>query len=212
MLDTKEKIMLTALRLFARDGYEAVSVSAIAGELGMTKGALYKHYKNKRDIFDTIVARMYQIDAARAKEHQVPDETFDQGPSAYRNTSVEKIKDFTLAQFRFWAGDEFARDFRKMLTLEQYRDPEMGDLHQKCLAGGPVSYMEDLFREMMAQGIWTKSCPRGLALEFFAPFYLLLSISDATSNIEEAAGHLMALVESFIKRNLAKQRPPKDRR
>ena len=53
MNQTKEKIMQTALHLFARDGYEAVSVSAIAGELGMTKGALYKHYKNKRDIFDS---------------------------------------------------------------------------------------------------------------------------------------------------------------
>ena len=32
MSDTKEKIMMTALRLFAKDGYEAVSVSRIAGE------------------------------------------------------------------------------------------------------------------------------------------------------------------------------------
>ena len=46
--NTKEKIMFAALKLFAKDGYEAVSVSAIAGELGITKGALYKHYKNKR--------------------------------------------------------------------------------------------------------------------------------------------------------------------
>ena len=44
MQDTKEKILRTALLLFARDGYEAVSVSMIAGELGITKGALYKHY------------------------------------------------------------------------------------------------------------------------------------------------------------------------
>jgi len=212
MSDTKENIMLTALRLFARDGYEAVSVSAIAGELGLTKGALYKHYKNKRDIFDTIVVRMYQIDAERAKKHEVPEETFDQGPSAYRNISVEKIKDFTLAQFRFWTGDEFARDFRKMLTLEQYRDPEMADLYQKCFTGGPVSYMEDLFREMMAQGLWIESCPRRLALEFFAPFYLLLSISDAPSNSEEAADLLTVQVESFIKKNAAKQRSAKDRR
>lgn len=48
MSDTKEKILFTALRLFAQDGYEAVSISAIAGDLGITKGALYKHYKNKR--------------------------------------------------------------------------------------------------------------------------------------------------------------------
>ena len=46
MPDTKESILMTALHLFARDGYQAVSVSAIAGELGMTKGALYKHYRN----------------------------------------------------------------------------------------------------------------------------------------------------------------------
>ena len=49
MSDTRERILMTALHLFARDGYEAVSVSAIAGELGMTKGALYKHYKNNYD-------------------------------------------------------------------------------------------------------------------------------------------------------------------
>ena len=54
MGDTKEAILTTALQLFAGNGYEAVSVSEIGGALGMTKGALYKHYKNKRDIFDHI--------------------------------------------------------------------------------------------------------------------------------------------------------------
>ena len=65
MEDTKEKILLAALRLFANDGYEAVSVSEIAGELGITKGALYKHYKNKKDIFDSIVKRMEEMDFTR---------------------------------------------------------------------------------------------------------------------------------------------------
>lgn len=60
MNGTKENILLTALELFSRSGYEAVSVSDIAGRLGMTKSALYKHYKNKRDIFDSITARMEQ--------------------------------------------------------------------------------------------------------------------------------------------------------
>ena len=44
MSDTRENILLTALRLFAKNGYEAVSVSDIASEIGITKGALYKHY------------------------------------------------------------------------------------------------------------------------------------------------------------------------
>ena len=50
MSDTKENILKVALHLFAVNGYEAVSVSMIAEALGMTKGALYKHYKNKQDI------------------------------------------------------------------------------------------------------------------------------------------------------------------
>ena len=58
MGNRKEEILIVALHLFARDGYEAVSVSQIAGELDMTKGALYRHYKSKRDIFDCIVQRM----------------------------------------------------------------------------------------------------------------------------------------------------------
>ena len=44
MRNRKEEILTVALHLFARDGYEAVSVSQIAGELDMTKGALYRHY------------------------------------------------------------------------------------------------------------------------------------------------------------------------
>lgn len=204
MTDTKENILLTALRLFARDGYEAVSVSAIAGELGMTKGALYKHYKNKRDIFDSIVDRMYQIDSERAKKYEVPEKTFEKTPLAYRNTSIDKIKVFSEAQFNFWTEDEFACNFRKMLTLEQYRNPEMAELYQNCLVGGPVAYMEDLFREMIEQDIWEKCNPKQLALEFYAPIYLLISISDVLSNRKETAGILTTHIERFVRKNITK--------
>ena len=51
MGNRKEEILIAALNLFARDGYEAASVSQIAGELGMTKGALYRHYKSKKRYF-----------------------------------------------------------------------------------------------------------------------------------------------------------------
>lgn len=58
MANTKENILVTALRLFAQDGYEAVSVSKIAGELGMTKGALYRHYKNKACLDDPYISEI----------------------------------------------------------------------------------------------------------------------------------------------------------
>ena len=75
MRDTKEKILSAALELFASQGYEAVSVSDIAGRLGITKAALYKHYRSKRDIFDSILRRMEQRDALQAQAYALPEGT-----------------------------------------------------------------------------------------------------------------------------------------
>ena len=189
MSDTKENILQTALRLFARDGYEAVSVSDIAGELGMTKGALYRHYRSKRDIFDSIVERMYRIDAERSQEFCVP-ENADGSFSAGGAAAWESIRRFTAAQFVFWTEDAFARDFRRMLTLEQYRSDEMAALYSRTLTAGPVAYMEDIFREMIARGVLESADPRQLAVEFYAPMYLLMNLPD------EAEG--TALLERHI--------------
>jgi AcrR family transcriptional regulator len=203
MSDTKEKILLTALRMFARDGFEAVSVSAIAGELGMTKGALYKHYKSKRDIFDCIFDHVYREDVIRAKKHGVPEDVFANAPLAFKNTSMEQLIDYIKATFRIWLEDELARNFRKMLTIEQYRRPEMGDMYKLCV--GQAGYIEDLFREMMEQGILNQGDPKLLALEFFAPYHFLLNMAmaDVSSDIEEAANLLDAHIEHFMKANTA---------
>ena len=140
---------MTALELFARDGYEAVSVRNIAEKLDITKGALYRHFKSKRDIFDSIVARMIEIDAERARNHSMPEETYSRGAEPYKQTSTESILEFTREQYSFWTEDEFAVHFRRMLTLEQYRNEEMARLYNQCIVRGPVEYMTDLFREMI---------------------------------------------------------------
>ena len=206
MLETKEKILHAALYLFAQDGYEAVSVSAIAGELGMTKGALYKHYKSKQDIFNKIVERIYQIDYEQARKFAVPEEVFEKTPLPYHNTSIENVNAFIKEQFYFWTQDEFACNFRKMVTLEQYRNHDMADMHQKCFSSGPIDYIENLFREMIKQGILHKSNPKQLALEFYSPYYLLLSIYDAATNKEEVTNLFMEHIKYFMQKNIVKIR------
>ena len=197
MADTKENILMTSLHLFARDGYEAVSVSTISGELGMTKGALYKHYKNKRDIFDSIVERMYKIDAERSVQYKVPDGLKNEGIAV----SWDTVKQFTVAQYKFWTEDDFAQNFRKMLTLEQYRNEEMAKLYQSCIAAGPVAYMENIFSQMMADGNMKKADSKLLATEFFAPMYLLIGISDHSENKEQNFELLNRHIERFILQN-----------
>ena len=201
MVDTKENILMTALRLFAQNGYEAVSVSTIAGELGVTKGALYKHYKNKRDIFDSIVERMYQIDAERSRQYEVPEEKYELASTAYMNVSMDNIKNFAIAQYEFWTTDEFASNFRKMLSLEQYRNVEMAKLYSSCITAGPVEYMQDIFRKMMLKGLLREADPKQLALEFYAPQYLLINIADNSDDKVNLLELLNNNIERFIQQN-----------
>lgn len=201
MIDTKEKILMTSLHLFARDGYEAVSVSMIAKELDITKGALYKHYKNKRDIFDSIVERMFQIDAKRSQQYHVPEETYEVNPMSYEDVSIENIKNFTIEQYLFWTKDDFASDFRRMLSLEQYRSREMAELYSQCLTNGPVQYMEDIFRKMIDHGQLKDTDPQQLAIAFYAPMYLFINISDHCHDKEKNLELLKGHIHQFFKEN-----------
>ena len=193
MSGTKEKILTTALRLFARNGYEAVSVSMIAYELGITKGALYKHYKNKRAIFECIIKRMEEMDIARAKEYEMPEGDINETASDYARVSLDKIKKYTKAQFRYWTEEEFSSDFRKMLTLEQYGSGEMAKLYQQYLAAGPLKYMEDIFRVITDE----QTDARRLALEFYGPVFLLYSVYDEAEDKQAVLEALERHVERF---------------
>ncbi len=181
MANTKENILMAALRLFSINGYEAVSVSQIAGELGMTKGALYKHYKNKRAIFNSIFEYVCQLDIERSQKTGVPEKEFSEIPESFSKVLPENLKEYMLAQY--WSEDEIACNFRKMLSLEQYKTLEMSNLYQKVLTNGPLDYIENLLREMIKENIICS--PEQMAVELYAPFYLLLSISDATPQKKE---------------------------
>lgn len=196
MSDTKEKILITALHLFAKNGYEAVSVSMIAGKLGITKGALYRHFKNKRDIFQSIVERMRDADRERAEKYSMPEGTMEETAEAYRQTSLDIIADYTKAQFRYWTEEEFPSDFRKLLTLEQYHDPEMSRLYEQYLSSGPLMYMVDIFSVLAG----SREDAMQTALEFFGPFFLLLSAYDSAADKASMTELLDSHVDSFTAR------------
>ena len=90
--DTKERILETALELFAQSGYLGTSMSDIAKELGITKGALYKHYTSKQEILDSIVERMNKMDYERAEEYEMPETEPDGFAEAYLRAPIEKIR------------------------------------------------------------------------------------------------------------------------
>lgn len=179
MGNTKEEILLVSLHLFAQDGYEAVSVSQIAGELGITKGALYRHYQSKRDIFDHILACMKQGDGEQAESHDMPQERKEDAPETYQELSFVDFMAYSQSMFAYWTENDFASSFRKMLTLEQFRNAEMQELYQQYLVSGPVAYVKDLFESMKFDSALEK------AVQFYATMFFFYSMYDGAEDKEQ---------------------------
>ena len=193
MADTKERIMQTALDMFSRRGYDAVSVSDIAGALGITKGALYRHYKNKRDIFDHIIAHMEAEDLRRAREFEMPENRLADDETGYDTVTIRQLGEFTGAQFVYWTQDEFAAAFRRVLLLERYNDEEIDRLYHMYLGSGPLEYVRDIF-----QSAFPDCVAELLAVRYYSPMYFLMELSDS----EAALKLLERYIEDFERKLL----------
>lgn len=190
---TKEKILEEALKLFAEKGYMATSMNDIAKKLEVTKAALYKHYGSKQEILDSIVERMNEMDIERSKKYKMPEGNMEEVITGYKSTTLDKIKTYTKVQFLHWTDEEFSCCFRKMLTLEQYRDAEMAKLYKNYLTEGPLTYIESIF-----QGITENNVDaRQLALDFYGPIFLLYSIYDTAEQKQNVIEMLDKHVERF---------------
>ena len=76
--DTRSRVQEVALELFAEQGYEKTSLREIAERLGVTKAALYYHFKSKEDIVHSFTDDYFaEIDALLdwAKDQPRGDET-----------------------------------------------------------------------------------------------------------------------------------------
>ena len=192
--ETKERILDTALELFAQSGNLGTSMSDIAARLGITKAALYKHYAGKQKILDRIVQRMNELDAARAAAYEMPGAAPEGFAQAYLNTPLDRIRAYSTAQFDHWTRESFSANFRKMLTLEQYRDARLAQLYQENLASGPVKYMAAIFRPLTD----SDETAMQLALDFYGPMYLLYSVYDGAADQSAVAPMLEAHIDRFI--------------
>lgn len=195
MKTSKEHMLLVALRLFAQKGYEATSIFDIAHELQITKGAIYKHFKNKQDILDAIISKMEENDQRFAEQFIMPIHVLSlEEKEAYQKVTIKQVIDFSLAMFTYWTEDEFASLFRKMLTIEQYHDEKMNLLYQNYLGDGPYQYILDIFKTMELKDYEEK------ALLFYGPMFSLYSLSDIDFELakKRLQKHFQYLLERLV--------------
>lgn len=62
--ETRQRLLDAALELFARHGFAATSVRAIAGEIGLRDSAIYAHFPDKQAIYQALLAEMGPVSLA----------------------------------------------------------------------------------------------------------------------------------------------------
>ena len=158
----------------------------------MTKGALYRHYKSKRDIFDCIVQRMEQQDGEQASEYDMPQEEKEKTPEKYETVSLEDFVEYSKSMFEYWTEDDFAASFRKMLTIEQFRSEEMQKLYQQYLVAGPASYVKDLFESIGIVNAKDK------AARFYSVMFFYYSMYDGATDKAKAKSQFEQMMDKSV--------------
>ena len=183
--DTKREIIEKALELFAERGYDAVSVGEIASAVGIKAPSLYNHYKSKQAIFEAIVedtAARYERDTDNLDVH-VQDVTKDF--ATFGHITVQALTEKVRGIFLYSLHDKNVSLFRKMMTIEQFRSPELAALYSERYVDRMVEYHANIFRNLIAVGEIANLNAVTLAYTYVSPVITLLGVCDRQPEREE---------------------------
>ena len=199
-MDTKHRILLEALRLFSQRGYDAVSVEQIAAAVGIKAPSLYKHYRSKQDIFDAIfeeTARRYEAFTDTISVHV---QNSEQDVIVFEKITADDLVKKVKSLIGYSLHDEYVSMFRRMMTIEQFRSPELSELYSRRYVNQIHDYHSGLFSKMIAAGVLADEDPVILAMMYDAPILVLLGECDRHPEKEkECMKTLEAHVRLFYK-------------
>lgn len=176
--DTKQKILDKALALFSSRGYDAVSVGEIAQAVGIKAPSLYNYFPSKQAIFDALVesvAAQYTRDTDQISIHvQNAPQDIPVSTAITEDALYEKVRQI----FEYSLHNETIRRFRRMMTIEQFRSPELAALYSRRYVGRVLDYHAGIFRALIAAGEICPEDPDTLAMLYVAPVVTLIGVCD----------------------------------
>ena len=190
-MNTKKRILDEALTLFSENGYGNVYVAQIAEAVGIKAPSLYKHYKSKQDIFNAILDEMKKSYEKQASMLNISGEDAVSDAEVYSDIGEDELVRMATGLFLYFLHDDYAQKFRKMLTIEQFRDSELAHLLTKEYADDPLSYQSAMFSMLCEKGVLLKYDPDVMALHFYAPIYFLLTVCDREPQREKESTELL---------------------
>ncbi|WP_406539466.1 TetR/AcrR family transcriptional regulator [Fibrobacter sp.] len=190
-MSTKEKILETALTLFAKNGYNGTSMEQIAQDVGIKAPSLYKHFKGKEDILNSLI----DIAEARYEGNFGSDRNIGKIPD-----TIEEFIHETVKKIRFTMTDPLIRKMRIFLVQEQFRSERLAEITTRHQVDGLLQMYKKILETLMDAGVIVKDDPEMLATEITAPVALWISKVDRQPKCEkEALNFIEKHLQHFFK-------------
>lgn len=154
---TKERIFDAAVDLFAERGYDGVSIRDIAGAVGLTEGAVYRHYSSKDEILDSIFS-------------YVEGRIYPTAPEGSLDAMVEalSLEEILASIPRFMLADRNLTRITRIMLIELYHNEKIGNYFRRELMERPIDETAPLFAKLMEKGKVKPGDPRMVATLFIS--------------------------------------------
>ena len=200
-MTTRERITEEALTLFSQKGYKGTSVKNIADAVGIKDASLYKHFRSKQEILDSIVEMTrYKIENMSDAFGLPSGDDLQGAATVYGAFDEDLVVEFSKKIFLFYLKDSFMSRFWRMGMMEQFQNQEVYELFRKLFLEDSIAYQRALFAEMCRLGYFVQADPQVMAVYFYTPiFFLLCKYANATDKEEEALTVLERQVREFCR-------------
>lgn len=188
-MKTKDRILIEALQLFSKNGYDAVSMEQIAKAVGIKAPSLYKHYRGKQELFDAILQETERRYREFVDEIVIQDGEMDQ-------INVDEIVQKAQAYVSYAIHDPYVSAFRRLLTVEQFKNSRLTQLYSDSQLNLIMEYHAQLFSELMDVGKMRRMDPAIAAEMYDAPISIFIGEIDRHPKKEE---EILKRVEKHVR-------------
>lgn len=152
-VSTEERILAAAEKLFARNGYEAVTTKQLAAEAGVTIGGIYHHFSSKEGLYEAATKRVF------SRRSAPPQKLFESNEPPERR----------LAQIVSWFISSIVSDKNFGLLLQRELldpRPHTSELVDFDAFHGALELFRDLVRQLLPDANVDEALASMLALSF----------------------------------------------
>lgn len=187
-LETTRQILDTAADLFAKNGYDGVSIRQISKASSIKESSLYNHFSSKADLLDTLFSDFAKlIPLTRPDDEEIDQMLMIMTPQEVFKTivfHVGKSVHGTLANTAM------------IINHEKFRNPRAAQIYFEYIIEEPVLYYERLITKMIARKMIK---PVDAALISRQYNYIFLSLTNEYFMAQQGLADVNKVVGAMVK-------------